>query len=170
MLSLIVMLILTAAPVQESARAGTILVEVYQVLELPIGMSDVVVISADGRFEFKCLLSNHSESHALGISYSVAVVDSENVISTMVAKSEGLRLPPYKSKRVAFKMPQKMRLKEGERLVLMLEQVVTGDYIWEVLTARESLAAYIAGDYSVMPRVLRVRNHVDVPPRRRVIY
>ena len=168
MLPLIVALILTAAPIQEPAPR-TIVVEVCQPPELPMGMSDAVITSTNGRFVLKGLLSNYSESRPLGIRYSIAVIDSENVIS-LVTQSEAVRFAPYQAKRVAFKLSQKVILKRGERFVLMLEQVVTTDYIWEVLTARESLAAYIAGDYSVVPRVSRVPNQVDVRPSSRVIY
>ena len=43
--------------------------------------------------------------------------------------------------------------------------------LWEVVKAKENLEAYIAGDYSVVPRVLCLRNQVDTPPPRRgVIY
>jgi hypothetical protein len=53
----------------------------------------------------------------------------------------------------------------------MLEQVVSTDYIWQVVDAKENFDAYIAGDYSVVPRVLRLRNQVDTPPpRTSVIY
>ena len=43
----------------------------------------------------------------------------------------------------------------------MVEQVVGNDYVWDVLKSKDSLASYIEGDYSVMPKVLRVSNHVD---------
>jgi hypothetical protein len=168
MLPLIFALIFTAAPVQESAPR-TIVVEVYQPPELPMGMSDAVITNTNGRFVLKGLLSNYSEFRPLGIRYSIAVIDSENSI-TLVTQSEAVRLAPYQAKRVAFKMSQKVILRKGERFVLMLEQVVTTDYIWEVLTAKDSLAAYIAGDYSVVPRISRVPNQVDVRPRNRVIY
>ena len=53
----------------------------------------------------------------------------------------------------------------------MLEQVVSTDYFWEVVKAKENLEAYISGDYSVVPRVLRLSNQVDAPPPRiSVIY
>ena len=168
MLPLIFALILTTAPVQESVPR-TIGVEVCQPLELPMSISDAVITSTNDRFVLKGLLSNYSESRPLGIRYSIAVIDSQNVIS-LVTQSEAVRLAPYQTKRVAFKMSQKVTWREGDRFVLMLEQVVTTDYIWEVLTAKESLAAYIAGDYSVVPRVSRVPNQVDVRPSSRVIY
>ena len=52
----------------------------------------------------------------------------------------------------------------------MVEQIVSTYYVWDVLKAKDSLAAYIGGDYSVMPRVLRVSNHVDAPIRIRMFF
>jgi hypothetical protein len=61
-----------------------------------------------------------------------------------------------------------LSLKGGERLVLMVEQLVSTDYVWEVLQAKEALTNYAAGDYSITPRVLRVLNQVDAPIQSRI--
>jgi hypothetical protein len=45
----------------------------------------------------------------------------------------------------------------------MLEQTISRESIWEVVKAKEALDSYARGDFSVMPVVLRVANHVDVP-------
>lgn len=74
------------------------------------------------------------------------------------------------SKTLTFRSPIRLKLKAGYRLELMLEQVVGEESIWEVAKARDVLEAYVSGDYSVMPQVLRVSNQVDVPPRARVFY
>jgi predicted secreted protein len=93
-----------------------------------------------------------------------------NVRHAVVTRNEGLRLAAYQAKNMTFRTPVKLKIKGDERLVLMLEQVVSTDYVWDVLNAKEALAAYIAGDYSVEPRVLRIINQIDAPPRVRVIY
>jgi hypothetical protein len=50
----------------------------------------------------------------------------------------------------------------------MLEQTISSETIWEVMKAKEALEAYAKGDYSVVPRVLRGPNQVDVPPGGRL--
>jgi hypothetical protein len=62
------------------------------------------------------------------------------------------------------------RAKPGTRYVLMLEQVLSPDAIWEVIKAKDALDSYLKGDYSVQPKVMRVANAVDAPPQIRVIY
>ena len=52
----------------------------------------------------------------------------------------------------------------------MVEQVISREWIWEVVKAKDALEAYARGDYSVMPAVLRVANQVDAPMTPRVIY
>jgi hypothetical protein len=46
----------------------------------------------------------------------------------------------------------------------MLEQIVGARWIWEVLKVKDLLDAYTSGDFSKVPAVLRVPNHVDVSP------
>jgi hypothetical protein len=67
-------------------------------------------------------------------------------------------------KSFTFKTPIPFKPKGGDRLVLMLEQTISRESIWDVLKAKEALAAYAKGDFSVVLTVLRVANAVDSPP------
>jgi hypothetical protein len=77
---------------------------------------------------------------------------------------EGFSLPAYITEPVTFKTPLKFKLRAGERLALMVEQVVSRESIWEVVKSKEAFEAYVKGDYSVVPTVLRVANQVDSRP------
>lgn len=146
-------------------------VEVFQIYELPVAISAAVIVKTKNGHQLKCLLSNSSEFRQLGLRYSLVVIDSMNVTKTVVTRNEGFKLSGYQTKSVTFKTPVKLDLKANERLVLMLEQVISTRYVWDVLRAKESLEAYTAGDYSIIPRVQRVSNQIDAPPPRpRVIY
>ncbi|HEU4510804.1 MAG TPA: hypothetical protein VFR78_21415 [Pyrinomonadaceae bacterium] len=136
-------------------------IEVFQVLELPITTTDATLVKTKNGYFLKCVLANSSEFRQLGFRYALAVVDSTNTPSAIVSRNEGFRLAPYQTKTITFKTPLRLNLKGDERFVLMVEQVVGADYVWDVLKSKDSLAAYIGGDYSVMPKVLRVSNHVD---------
>jgi hypothetical protein len=169
-MSLVLALILTTAAGQQARVQPQVSVEVFHVIELPITATDTALVKTKDGYLLKCLLSNNLEFRALGLRYSLVVVDSLNVTRAVVTRNEGLRLAPYDTKRMTFSIPVKLRIREDDRLILMLEQVVSTDYVWDVLKAKEVLAAYIAGDYSVVPHVLRVHNQVDSLPRPRVIY
>ena len=169
-MSLFFALILTTTLGQQTPVQRQVAIEVFQVMELPLTITDTALVKTKDGYLLKCLLSNNSEFRALGFRYSLAVIDSMNVTNAVVTRSEGLKLAQYKTKSLTFRTPIKMKMKTDERLVLMLEQVVSTDYLWEVVKAKEALAAYVAGDYSVVPRVLRLNNQVDAPPRSRVIY
>ena len=142
-------------------------VEVFQVLEMPITTTDASLVKTKNGYLLKCVLANSTEFRQLGLRYSLAVIDSMNATSAIVSRNEGFRLAPYQTKTITFKTPLRLNLKGDERFVLMVEQIVSTDYVWDVLKSKDSLAAYIGGDYSVMPRVMRVSNHVDsiMPPR-----
>ena len=155
---------------QEAPVRRQVPVEVFQVNELPITITDTTFIKTKDGYVLKSTLSNNSEFHTTGLRYSLAVVDSMSVPNAVVARNEGLKLAEGQTKITTFRTPIKLKLKADERLVLMLEQVISSDYVWEVINANEAFKAYIAGDYSVVPRVLRVRNQVDARPGARMIY
>lgn len=140
--------------------------EVFQVLEMPLTLTNPVLVKIKNGYVLKCSLVNTSEFRELGFRYSIAVVDTETKI--VATRSEGFRLAPDETKIVTFRTPLRLSLKGGERLVLMVEQLVSTDYVWEVLQAKEALTNYAAGDYSITPRVLRVLNQVDAPIQSRI--
>ena len=156
-------------PVQSGPAPLT--VEVFQVLELPLSIVNPVLVKTKGGYLLKCSLSNLSEFRQLGLRYSLAVLNSANGANRRIlSRNEGLGLAPYQNKTVTFKIPLKLKLDGDERLVLILEQLYSTQYVWNVLNTNDALTAYINGDYSITPRVLRVKNQVDAPPRPRVIY
>jgi predicted secreted protein len=162
-MSLIFAFILTTFVAQEKPVQPSIPIEVFQVIELPLTITDTALVKTKGGYFLKCQISSNSEFRTLGVRYALAVVNSMNVTTTIINRNEGVKLAANQTKTLTFKTPIKLRLKADERLVLMFEQVITTDYVWEVMKAKEALAAYIAGDYSVAPRVLRVSNQVDAP-------
>ncbi|HJP92191.1 MAG TPA: hypothetical protein VJ875_09565 [Pyrinomonadaceae bacterium] len=152
------------APVQK------IPLDVFQVVDLPITITDTALVKTRNSYLLTCSLTNNSEFPLIGLRYALAVVDSTNAANTVMIKDEGLKLAQSQTKIITFRTPIKLKIKAGEQLVLMLQEVVSTDYTWEVIKAKEALGAYIAGDYSVVPRVVRVSNMVDAPRGTKVIY
>jgi len=143
--------------------------EVFQVFELPLTLTNPTLVKTKHGYMLKCVLANASEFRQLGFRYSLAIVGADNT-SSVTSHNEGFTLSPYQTKNVTFKTPLRLRLKGDERLVLMVEQAISTDYVWEVVQAKEALASYINGDYSTTPRVLRMLNEVDSREPLPVIY
>jgi hypothetical protein len=143
-------------------------VEVLQVLELPITINGTVLVKRKDGYFLKCLLSNSSESRQLGLRYSLAAVDSMNVIRTIISNTERITLDRFSTEQLTFKTRITLQPNTDQHFVLMLEEVTSTDHFWEVAKAKELLAAYVTGDYSITPRVVRLPNHIDAPIR--VIY
>lgn len=156
---LVLVLAFSAAPAQSVDALVT--PEVFQVSDLPVAVTNPSLVKTKNGYVFKCSLANSSEFRQLGFRYSLAVIDSGSGATSVVSRTEAFRLAPYQAKNVIFKAPLGLNLKGDERLVLMVEQVISTHYIWEVVQAKDALASYIAGDYSTTPRVLRVLNAVD---------
>jgi len=160
-----------ASNLQTVPEQRNIAVESFQVLELPVNITNVSLLETDKGYLLKCSLTNSSDSEILGLRYLLLLVDSNNVVRSAIARSEGFKLAGYAIKNLTFRNPLKLKLKRGARLELMLEQVVGYESIWDVLKARQALEAYSSGDYSMMPQVLRSSNQVDAPLRApRTIY
>jgi len=169
-MSLLFALILTTAANQQTPIERRVPIEVFQVIDLPLTITETALVKTKDGYLLKCVISNNSEFRTLGLRYSLAVVDPMNEAKAVITRNEGLKLRHSQTKSVTFKTPIGLKIKTDARLVLILEQVVSTEYVWEVVNAKENLAAHIAGDYSVVTRVLRSTNQVDSPPRRTVIY
>ena len=144
-------------------------VEVFQVLDLPLSVHEALLVKAEKGYFLKLALANSSEVKIIGLRYSLMSIDAENQVRLRVNRTEGFSILPYKTKSLTFKTPIRFK-SNGERLVLMIEQVISRESIWEVVKAKDALDAYAKGDYSVIPVVLRVANQVDAPIRNHPIY
>lgn len=169
-MALILALILITVAGQEAPVQREVPVEVFQIIEFPVTIADTALVKTKDGYLLKCQLSNNSESRVLGLTYLLALVDSMNATTAIIGRNEGLKLAEFQTKSLTFKTPVRLKIKSDERLVLMLEQVISTDYMWDVMKAREALKSYLTGDYSVAPRVLRSLNQVDAPPRIQIIY
>jgi len=139
-------------------------VEVFQVVDLPLTVHEASLIKTDKGLFLKLALGNSLDLKMIGLRYSLVTINSKNELHFIANRVEGFSLPAYESKTVTFKTPLKFKAKDGERLAVMVEQVVSRETIWEVIKAKDAFEAYARGDYSVVPVVLRVANQVDSPP------
>lgn len=137
-------------------------VEVFHVGQLPVALSGVELVGSEKGYRLRCWMTNNSDDKLLGFRYSIVAIDASNT-KTSVSRSEAWELRPYATKRKTFGTLLTANLKNQVRLVLMLEQIVGAESIWEVIKAKDLLDAYTSGDFSKEPSVLRVPNHVDVP-------
>ena len=145
-------------------------IEVLQVLDLPLTVHEASLVKSERGFLVRLALGNSSEVRLVGLRYSLVTIDSKNQMQPLVNRTEGFAVQPYATRSLTFKTPLRFKPKDGERLVLMVEQVISREWIWEVVKAKDALDAYARGDYSVIPAVLRVANQVDAPMTPRVIY
>ncbi len=152
-----------------SPQTGDVPIEVFQVFDLPLSIHEAS-LTKTGRGQFLRLsLSNSSDLKIIGMRYSIVSIDDRNQAQPRVNRTEGFSVPAYSLKTLTFKTPIKLKPKDGERFVLMIEQVISRESIWEVVKAKDALEAYALGDFSVVPTVLRVPNQVDAPPIGRPI-
>lgn len=162
-------LALTVSVVPAQSVEVSLTPEVFQVFDLPLTVTNPTLVKTKHGYVLKCVLANSSEFQQLGFRYSLAIVDAENT-PRVISRTEGFVLAPYQTKNVTFRAPLRLSLKGNERLILMTEQVISTDYVWEVVQAKEALASYISGDYSTPPRVLRVLNAVDTREPLKILY
>jgi hypothetical protein len=138
-------------------------VEVFQVYELPVSIGRVELVSSGRAFDLRCAMTNNSNEKLLGLRYSLVAIDSDHIKHTLANRSEAFALAPYETKQRTIRTRLNIKLKAEYRLVLMVEQIVGTYSIWEVIKPKDAFEAYLSGDYSVVPRVLKVANQVDAP-------
>jgi hypothetical protein len=146
-----------------AAEKSDITIETFQVFDLPLTVSDVTLTKNEKGYVLNGTVSTNSDQKILGFRYLLVMVDSNNAVRPAIMRSEGCSLPGNSASKITFSTPLKLKLKNIARLEFMLDQVIGEVSIWEVLKARQTLEKYASGDYSPIPKVLRVSNHVDAP-------
>jgi hypothetical protein len=160
--------------VNDLAQSHDHSIEVFQVLELPLSVHEATLVKSEKKgYTLKLALGNSSEVKIIGLRYSLISIDSRHQAQPLGNRTEGFSISPYTTKTLTFTSPIRSKPRDGERLVIMLEQVISRESIWEVVKAKDAFEAYARGDYSVTPTVLRVSNHVDAPsprPQQRMFF
>jgi hypothetical protein len=170
----ILVLIGTASALAQQAPKKTqtreIAVEVIPVIELPLNLHEATLVKSAKGYALKCRFSSNADVTLIGIRYSLTVIEPVTGARPLTNRIEGFEIAPYGTKTLTFPTPIRFRQTDGNRLVLMLEQVVSKESIWEVIKAKDVLEGYAKGDYSIQPHVLRVANQVDAPLQTHVIF
>lgn len=148
-------------PKSENLRVAT--VEVVQILEHPVNLTDVVLVNTDNGYVLKCSISNNLGTPMIGLDYMLLVIDPNNSKNAILSHSEAFKLKGYATKNLVSKTPLVLNVNQGYRLILIPHRVFGVDSIWEVPKAVDALEAFASGDYSVTPRATRVTNLVDAP-------
>ena len=155
---------------QKKAQSREIAAEVIPVPELPLNVHEAALVKTEKGYVLKCRFSSNADVSLIGLRYSLTAIDPVNGARPITNRIEGFDIPAYGTKTSTFTTPIRFQRTDGCRLVLMLEQVLSRESIWEVIKAKDVLEAYIKGDYSLQPHVLRVANQVDAPLQTRVIF
>lgn len=145
-------------------------VDVLQMLELPVNITNPILSRTAKGYLLKCQISNGSHDRILGLTYLLLVLDPANKVQMTVSRTEAFKLAGYSTMDRAFQQPKKLKIKSGDRVVLAIEQVISRESIWAVLNSREALEAYGRGSSYVPPEVKRMLNQVDSKPRPATIY
>ena len=158
-----------AARSQDVAGPDYLPVDVMWVLELPAQISNPMLYRSEQGYVLRIKISNNSDDRILGFTYQLIVLDSTNKLRKIASRTCALKLPGYSSKDLTLRQPRKLKFKNGDHVVLAVDQVITRDAIWAFLNSREAIDAYRRGDYLV-PEVKKVLNQVDSKPGPIVIY
>lgn len=164
-----VLLSVELARSQDVADPVPLPVDVMQVLELPTYVTNPILLRSGNGFRLKCQISNNSDDPILGFTYQLLALDSANTMRMMASRTAAPKLAGYATKDLTLRLPEKIKIKSGDRFVLAIEQVITRHEIWAVLNSREALEAYGRGEH-LAPEVKRVLNQVDSAHGPRLIY
>jgi hypothetical protein len=153
---------------QDVAEPDNLPVDVMQVLELPAHVTNPILLRSEKGYLLKCQISNNSDDRILGFTYKLLVLDSASKLRMMASRTAALKLAGYATEGLTLRLPGKLKIKSGDRLVFAVEQLIGRESVWEVLNSREALEAYGRGVY-LAPEVKQVLNQVDSRPGPRVI-
>ena len=147
-------------------------VEIFQLQGLPLNVHEAVIIEKrSSRYQVRLRLSNESNTELKGFRYSIVIMDLNEEKFQVQTRNEAFELAAHDSKELSFALaPAYYNLDRKLRFILMLEQVISSDSIWDVVKPKDALNAFLNGDYSTQPKVIKGSNAVDAPPQIRVVY
>lgn len=145
----------------KSENVAIAAVEVIQVLEQPVNLSDAVLANTEKGYVLKCTISNNLGTPINGLDYILLVIDANNSREAILSVSEKLKLKGHATKSLESKTSFGLNVTQGYRLFLIPNRVFDRESIWEVPKALNTLEAFASGDYSVTPRATRITNLVD---------
>lgn len=73
-MSLLFALILTTAANQQKPVQHRVPIELFQVIDLPLTITETALVKTKDGYLLQCLISNNSEFRTVGLRYSLAVV------------------------------------------------------------------------------------------------
>ncbi|MCM3869336.1 MAG: hypothetical protein ND895_01395 [Pyrinomonadaceae bacterium] len=154
---------------QDVANADQLPVEVMAVLELPAYVTNPILIRTEKGYRLNFQISNSTDDRILGFTYLLLVFDSAGKLRTLGSRGLALELDGYATKDLTLRVPGKLEIGSSHRTMLIIQQVIGRESVWEVLNAQAMVEAHVRGDH-VAPEVKQVLDQVDSPPRLRVIY
>ncbi len=113
-------------------------VDVMQVLELPAHVTNPILLRSEKGYLLKCQISNSSDDRILGFTYQLLVLDSASKLRMMASRTAALKLAGYATKDLTLRLPGKLKIKSGDRVVLAVEQLIGRELVWEVLNSTSS--------------------------------
>src|SRR5215510_16200006 len=104
-------LLAQAQNVAQQKQTKETAVETFQVLELPLNITDVKLEQSEKGFVLQSSLANSSTQRILGFRYLLLVTDGNNAARSLVSREEGCKLEAYATRNVKFRITSSIKLK-----------------------------------------------------------
>ena len=110
-------------------QTGDVTIDVFQILDLPLNIHEAALTKTDRGYLLRLSLGNSSDLKIIGLRYSIVSIDSRDQVQPRVNRTEGFSVPAYGTKTLTFKTPVRLKQRDGERFILMIEQVISSESI-----------------------------------------
>ncbi len=142
-------------------RTNLVMPEVLDLPEMPIGIEPFSLGQSTEGYDLLCSVINRSDDRVLGLGLLVLVVDEKGETRGGSKWSERIELTGLSRKESTLHLPVKLRIRSSDRVVLMVEQVIGRETIWNAAKAREALQRHVSGEAYTAPEVQQMSNRHD---------
>ncbi len=139
-------------------------VQFFDVPEMPLSIRGAVLHKTDDGYVLRCSAANRSGEQLTGFELLLLVFDRAGDQRVGANWMEGVELGGYSIKEFSFKPPARLRVSEGDRIVLAAEMIIGQESIWRALKVKDAIKAHAGGGPYDMPDVQRVSNRVSDGP------
>ena len=153
----------------EDTKEQPTAIQFFDVLEMPLSIRGATLHKTDDGYVLRCSAANRSGEQLTGFELLLMVFDAAGNQRGVASWMEGVELGSYSIKEFSFKPPARLRISDGDNVVLAAEMIIGQESIWRAPKVKNAIKAYASGEPYDMPDVQRVSNRVSDRPGLRAL-
>jgi hypothetical protein len=137
----------------------------FIVEEMPVRIDAAVLTKSGNKYSLNCSVTNLSDEQITGLRLLLISFDVEGKSRYTIYQTSKVELAGHTSQDISAVLQIKKQVRDDERLILSMQQVIGPQSIWHIdnATLKAAIKSYAIGDQFSWPKVQHLHNLIDTP-------